>query len=206
MSLITKKEINVFIPITAALFLSSLVLSCNQARGRSDVRQVSTAPSQQISKQDSEMTKEAAVRIAEETAKKAYGRLDQFTVIPCEQHAFWRIVFEPKPASSGSAGPEYVIDKRTGVVVGKRDLPLGDGISSELPPRSQKIDRERAIAIAGKDATMIYGSLSNYDLTACELTTTWRVVYSPRKGLNGGGPEYVVDKFSGNIRERKYYQ
>lgn len=194
------------IPITGALFFLSVVLSCNQARGRSDFRQVKSAPSQQISKQDSDMTKEAAVRIAEENAKKVYGRLDQFTVIPCEQHAFWRVLFEPRSARSGNAGPEYVIDKRTGLVVGKRDLPLGDGISSELPAKSQKLDREKAIAIAGRDATMTYGSLSNYDLTTCELTATWRVIYSPRKGLNGGGPEYVVDKFSGNIREKKYYQ
>jgi len=195
---------NVLIPITTLFFLS-VVLSCNQASGRSDLRQVNSAPPQQISKQDSDISREAAVRIAEENAKKAYGRLDQFTIIPCEQHAFWRIVFEPTPARSGNAGPEYVIDKRTGLIVGKRDLPLGDRSSSELP-RLEKIDGEKAIAIARRDATMTYGSLSNYDLTACELTTTWRVIYSPRKGLNGGGPEYVVDKFSGTIREKKYYQ
>jgi len=196
---------NVLIPITALFFLS-VVLSCNEASGRSDLRQVTSAPPQQISKQDSDISREAAVRIAEENAKKAYGRLDQFTVIPCEQQAFWRIVFEPTPAMSGNAGPEYLIDKRTGLIVGKRDLPLGDGSSSEFPARLQKIDGEKAIAIARGDATMTYGSLSNYDLTACELTTTWRVIYSPRKGLNGGGPEYVVDKFSGTIREKKYYQ
>jgi len=197
---------NMHILIAAVLIVGSLFTSCNSAGGKTPRKQVNIGLNQGTSTEDLGVTKETAVRSALEDAKKTYGLTDEVIVFPCDQMEFWRILFEPRTDASNNAGPEYLIDKRTGLIVSKRKIPLGAGNNSELSPKPGKIDREKAITIASKDAVSAYGSKAAFDLTLCELTNVWRVIYSPRKGLNGGGPEYVIDKTTGKILDKKYYQ
>jgi len=65
----------------------------------------------------------------------------------------------------------------------------------------------KAIDISNEDAVKAYQSLESYNVIACELTRVWRVVYELKEtGLVGGGPEYLIDKETGNIIDKKYYQ
>ena len=148
----------------------------------------------------SEVNKEAAIGLAQEDAAKTYGSLDRFNVVACEQPMFWRILLEPKSVSQ--KGVAYFISKQKRWIVRRRELPL----SSESVSKERVIDKDEAVAIAKKDAIAAYHSLAPYDLTVCELTKVWIVVYSPKEGLDGGGPEYVIDKGTGHFLDKKYYQ
>jgi hypothetical protein len=197
---------NVRISIAVVVFLCSLGVSCNRVGGKPELNHAINALPSPESKQEVDVTKEAAISIATQDLKKTRGDTDQFTVFPCDQVMFWRIVFEPKAGGSNNTGPEYVVDKKTGFIAGKRQLPLIAETNSKLSPDSLKISRDMAIALTRPDATKAYGPLTGFDLTICELSNVWRIIYSPKSGLNGGGPEYVVDKTSGKILDKQYSQ
>jgi hypothetical protein len=55
------------------------------------------------------------------------------------------------------------------------------------------ISRERAIAIARRDAISKYKSVREFNIVPCEQVVFWRVIF------DGGGPEYIIDKLSGRI-------
>lgn len=156
-----------------------------------------------------ETDKEAAIVIAKEHAIKAYKSLEAYNIIPCEQGEFWRVFFEPKNIRINQRGAEYVISKRDGKVVSQHELHLTvtNSVNKEnSSPQSMNVKKENAVAIARRDAFKAYGSLSSYDLWVCELTEMWSVVFSPKSGLNGGGPEYLIDKKTGQILHKRYYQ
>ena len=52
----------------------------------------------------------------------------------------------------------------------------------------------------------LIGSLAGYRVMVCELGNVWIVGLSPDRRLDGGGPEYVIDKRTGNILDKKFYQ
>jgi hypothetical protein len=193
------------ISIAAALFVAPLILSCNLAGGKTS-KQVNSHSNYGTPTQDIGVTKETAVRTAGEDAKKQYGNTDQFIIIPCAQDEFWRVFFEPRNSAPNTSGAEYLIDNKTGAIISKHELPLGAGTNFERSPERSAISREEAVTIARKDADNAYGSSTTLSLTVCELSSVWRIIYSPRQGLNGGGPEYVIDKTTGKILDKKYYQ
>lgn len=57
----------------------------------------------------------------------------------------------------------------------------------------QQIGKDQAIAVANEDATKSYRSLSSFKVVACERARLWVIIY------DRGGPEYYIDKISGNI-------
>lgn len=179
---------------TTLIILGACVVAYGSARLRST--QSSTAQ---------DIDKAAASGIAKESAVQAYGVLDGYAVVPCEDDLLWRVFFDPTEADASNGGLEYIIVKRGGRIISHRKLPLVGPNYRQTSPTSE-INKTQAIAIAKKDGVKAYGSLEHYRVTVCELSKAWAVIYSPARGSNGGGPEYVIDKRDGRILDRKYYQ
>lgn len=68
------------------------------------------------------------------------------------------------------------------------------------------IDKKAAIRITDADAVSVYSSVGRFKKTACELPAVWRIIYELGDGASGGGPDYVVDKRTGEILYKKYSQ
>jgi hypothetical protein len=62
-----------------------------------------------------------------------------------------------------------------------------------------------AVAIAQRDAARVF-DLSNKRLIVCEMKSFWRFIYALRVQVTGGGPEYLIDKKTELITDKKYYQ
>jgi hypothetical protein len=148
--------------------------------------------------------KQKAISIARNEARRRHMSLAGFRAVPCEQVAFWRIIFD-------GGGAEFVISKRTGLVLQVKtvpQMPSGEGASTSSP-----ITRQRAIEIARAEVRRVYGpkglSPDNLAVIACEQNYVWRVIFDfklpsrKRKGEqllpNGRYPNYVIDKKTGNI-------
>ncbi|HLA10129.1 MAG TPA: hypothetical protein VJ023_06010 [Pyrinomonadaceae bacterium] len=156
---------------------------------------------------NNETDKKAAVGLAKEHAERTHGSLDGYNIVPCEQDGFWRVFLEPKNTSVSQKGVEYVIGKQIRRIVSQRELPLATaGGSKENASSKSDINKEDAVAIAKKDGVAAYGSLVSYDLIACDLAKVWIVIFSPKESMDGGGPEYVIDKGTGKILDKRYYQ
>src|SRR2546422_9483761 len=56
-----------------------------------------------------------------------------------------------------------------------------------------KITKEQAVAIARGEALRTHNSLEGFKVVGCETARVWVIIY------DGGGPEYVISKESGNI-------
>ncbi len=69
------------------------------------------------------------------------------------------------------------------------------------------IDKNRAIEISKKDATLVYGDLSVYEIQAHLEKDRWIVEYLLKdKNSVGGGPHYVISATDGKIISFKFYQ
>lgn len=171
-------------------------------------RQPTNGDAQDGTRESTMIDREDAIRIARERAATSYGSLERYNIVPCDQGVFWRVLLEPASPSSDREGIEYVISKQGGRIISQRELPLltTSSVDGEESSRSVSTSREDALAIARRDAAQAYSSLESYNVTACELTNVWRVIYSPEGGLDGGGPEYVIDKRTGRIINKRYYQ
>lgn len=152
--------------------------------------------------QNPDIDKTSALNIAKQHAEQTYGSVEAYSTVVCEQPLLWRVFFDPKNATSGLA---YFVSKRGGMILGHRKLPLGEQNNEETPATSE-IDRNEAIAIAKKDAKNAYGSLVRYQVIVCELRKAWIVIYSLNPVFDGGGPEYEINKGTGDILDKKYYQ
>jgi Zn-dependent metalloprotease len=95
--------------------------------------------------------------------------------------------------------------RRTSDAVKMSQEPGGEkGVARETTPA---ISKEAALEIARRDAKKESVDLGVYEVVALEEVSAWRVVFRlNRKGLNGGGPKYLIDKATGAIVERKYTQ
>ena len=68
------------------------------------------------------------------------------------------------------------------------------------------IDESKARAIAVEDAAPKYGSLTPYEIRVQREGSAWRVDFELRPPLTGGGPHYLIDGTSGEIRWKRYEQ
>lgn len=69
------------------------------------------------------------------------------------------------------------------------------------------LSKEEAIALTREDAAKAYGDLSGFEVDATRQEADWHVVYTLKdKHAQGGGPEYVVDAHSGQIKSKRYWQ
>ncbi len=164
----------------------------------------SQAPSgmQQIGKQ-TEVTKEEAIVIAKEAAAAESLRLDSYDFVAVDEGQCWHVIVEPKDRSKNNVEPTYLILKLNGQVLEKtfrylhpRSIPDGTGIS-----------HDKAISIARTDALKSGEPLQNYEVHAMDERDFWHVIFTLKnKALDGGGVDYLIDKKSGKIREKKLYQ
>jgi hypothetical protein len=71
----------------------------------------------------------------------------------------------------------------------------------------QALPSDQALTIAQTDALRIYGDLSPYAIRIALEEDGWHVDYELKDPkCKGGGPHYVVDQFTGEIRSKKYFQ
>lgn len=193
------------------LLLACVILQsiCSNEKGLSYHSSIKGKPMQPESQKGSEIDKEAAIRIAKEQASRSSKPLEAYNLFPCEQAGVWRVFLEPKNIHVNPKGAEYIISKCDGKVLSQQEINLvvtdKAGKKHSLSP-SSGVKEENAVAIARRDASKAYGSLSSYDLRVCELAEMWSVIYAPKIGMNGGGPEYLIDKETGKILYRRYYQ
>src|SRR5437016_524591 len=92
-----------------------------------------------------------AIGIANRHARKTYKTLKRFRVVACEGLVHWRIIYD-------GGGPEYVIDKRTGIIIKVEHLPQSPRPNGGALARQNKsISKQEATEIAKKDARLEYG-------------------------------------------------
>lgn len=68
------------------------------------------------------------------------------------------------------------------------------------------ITKEHAIEIAKKDAIIAYKNLESFEIVVSESKKKWYIQFQLEKGLDGGGPEYVISKKTGKILKKTYWQ
>ena len=72
---------------------------------------------------------------------------------------------------------------------------------------SPALTAERALGIAQADAVQVYRDLSLYRIRLELEPDGWHVDYELKDlQLKGGGPHYVIDRFTGAILSRRYEQ
>lgn len=152
----------------------------------------------------------SAIAIANRAAGKTYKRLERLAIVPCEGIVLWRIIYD-------GGGPEYVIDKRSGMIIKVEHLPQGsssNGGKAGSNPGKNMSELE-AIEIAKRDARAEYGDredVDKYNVRACEEAKAWRIVFDFKPPIgsrddqlilpHGSMPQYVIDKASGKILYR----
>jgi hypothetical protein len=208
MSSLTSREVEKMRSLLVSLLCAVSLTNLDCVKGTSQKRTVNSDATQERPKEDA-VDRETAIRVATEKAAGAYGSLVSYSILPCEDRLVWRIFFEARNPSLGKTAVMYVVEKSSGRITSERELPLiakhdQKGEKRILGPTS--INKDGALAIARRDAGRAYGSLQQYEVAVCELSRAWYVVYSPRMGLDGGGPEYVIDKETGQIIDKVYYQ
>src|ERR1700745_1161655 len=72
--------------------------------------------------------------------------------------------------------------------------------TASAQPGGNKIDADMALEIAKRDAIKEFKTLDNLKATVSEDVRGWRVTFEPKNPrANGGGPEYLLDKNTGEI-------
>lgn len=161
------------------------------------------------SQQDSLVNEDAAVSIAREDATKAYGSLENYNAVVCEQRDKWLVIFDPQEKQDNVL--EYLISKRGGGwILWKEKIAQGQITNDEKREKTLKeavaASKEEAIAITKEDAITISGALERFNITACELSKSWFFVYELKEAAMGGGKQYLIDKGTGKILYKKYSQ
>ena len=179
-----------------AIVLAGCLISVMQMNGGQ-----TTMPEQ---KDQTEIDREKAIEVAQAHATKAQVDTSRYLATACEMSSLWRVYLEP---TAGGDVLEYAVSKRGGGVVltsakwsGTANVTVPGAGSAAVT-----IDQAQAIAVAKKDAQRV-SDLSKKELTVCELKSFWKIIYSPPAPINGGGPEYLIDKRTGVITDKKYYQ
>lgn len=74
-------------------------------------------------------------------------------------------------------------------------------------PQSPAIAADQVLTIAQADAVKVYRNLSSYRIRLVLEEDGWHVDYDLKDPkLKGGGPHYVIDRFTGAIVSKKYEQ
>lgn len=154
---------------------------------------------------------EKAIAIAKEHALTSHNSLERFRVVACELSIFWRIIFD-------GGGPEYVIDKKTGLIRRVQTIPEDWRDQGEEGSEARKpTTREEAIEVAKRDTieTIPGTDMDHFTITACELQKVWRVFVEFKLHLEPGShdpilphssaPNYVIDKKTGKILFKQRY-
>ena len=193
--------------ITAIGFFVLAVLQLNWACSRtSPDRSPARATPQGLAQNRPNIDEQKAVAAATRDAREKYGSLEKYSVVACDGGGFWHIFLEPKDPALTPRGILYHIAKGTDFVLAHRDFVV-DRRSAALASGDRKqVTKDEAVAIANRDGVGAYGTLDDLDMTVCELSGFWAVLFSPKEGLLGGGPEYFIDKETGRILDKKYYQ
>jgi len=152
--------------------------------------------------------RETAVSIAKEAMVKGNRSPKGYDITACELNEFWLIIFEAKYGHTNRTGPEYLISKRGAGLVSAKIVPHALQLQErqKKPSRWSSITEDEAINISQKDAVAVYRSLEPHNVVTCELAKAWRIIYDLSPTLNGGGPNYVVDKWTGKILYKTYTQ
>lgn len=75
---------------------------------------------------------------------------------------------------------------------------------ANTPCMETTISRETAVLIAKGDAIQSY-TLSDYNIIVHEQPKAWRVVFDLKNpAWTGGGPDYLIDKKTGNVLNATY--
>lgn len=118
------------------------------------------------------ITKQRAILIAEREARRKHLMVSGLRIIPCEQVAFWRIIFD-------GGGPEFVIDKRSGIVLRVQTIPQSP--KNNQATAGSGINKEQAISIAKRDVQRTYAEYrmdpENFAVIVCEENKAWRVIF-----------------------------
>lgn len=70
-----------------------------------------------------------------------------------------------------------------------------------------KINVKTALDIAKTDHKIHYGSLENFNVKVIDDGNRWLVKFTNKNpAMNGGGADYIIDKISGEILQKKAYQ
>ena len=68
------------------------------------------------------------------------------------------------------------------------------------------LSEAQALEIARADAVKAYNNLPELQVRTELRDAKWHVAYSPKLGVRGGGPSYVIDARTGAILEKTYQQ
>lgn len=87
---------------------------------------------------------------------------------------------------------------------GPSKTPDGAPSNVHTPPA---IDREKAINIARQDFERVVGTFKGFESVSSEQGAAWRIIIQlKKKTLNGGGAIYLIDKSTGRIDKKEFYQ
>jgi hypothetical protein len=195
--------------ILLTLFVLCFLPACPDKSGAREP-QIHEAQEQPVLLQG--ITKEKAIAIAEEHALRSHQSLDGFKGVACELTIFWRIVFD-------GGGPEYVIDKETGLIRRVQTIPENWPAQPQEGSETRKptLSREQAIEIAKRDTVeSIPGTdIDRFTVSGCELQKVWRVFVEYKLHFEPGrkdpiiphssAPNYVIDKKTGKILFKQRY-
>ena len=82
-----------------------------------------------------------------------------------------------------------------------------NGNMQSKPSDVAMTNKEKAVANAKQDAVKAGFSLKIYEIVVSEEPKQWGILFQLKdKTLTGGGPEYVIDKETGKIIDRKFHQ
>jgi hypothetical protein len=154
------------------------------------------------------ISEEAAISIAKKEARRRHQRIEGLKMIPCEQVGFWRIIFD-------GGGPEFVIDKRSGMVLRAQTIP--QSATGNHASVGSGVSKEQAIDIAKRDVRRTYAKYGmdpeNFAVFTCEESKAWRVIFDFKLDRvptskdellpNAKFPKYVIDKASGDVIYRE---
>lgn len=176
--------------LTICLGLMVLFAGCG---AKSAHVKIENAPSPQEIR--TKVSKEQAVEVAKKDALQTYDSLEGFSIVSCETARVWIIIYD-------GGGPEYVISKESGVILGAKKIPQGpDKEDSTIRP----ITEQEAIEIAKREAATLFGDdIGRYDVFACQLAKAWVVSFEYREVPgellpNSRSPLYVIDKRAGKV-------
>jgi hypothetical protein len=158
-------------------------------------------------KLEGEITHDEAIKIAQQHAAKTNIDPATYSAIGCETPLGWRVYLEPTANQSPNEVLEYVLTRKRGAVVMTNKLSglRNDGRRKSVDSVPGMLSEADAVAIAKRDAARVY-DLSNKRLIVCEMKSFWRIIYALPVQVTGGGPEYLIDKKTGLITDKKYYQ
>jgi hypothetical protein len=91
---------------------------------------------------------------------------------------------------------EASLDKRSAAMV-----------TQSMTPNPPAVSCDQVLRIAQHDASKAYHDLSRYRITLFLADDGWHVDYDLARPLvAGGGPHYVIDAATGEIRHKRYEQ